>query len=403
MKFTTKLIAGLQLPAGKSDHLEWDQDITGLGLRLRAGGSRVWVFQYALGQKQRRMTLGSVSAMTLVQAREVAGRLSAQVHLGGDPAGQKAENQQRAAETFEAIARRYLAVRKLEMRSASYTEVERHLVKNAKPLHRFRFDAIDQRMVAARLLEIRQSSGLYEANRTRASLSAFYAWGMRHGLAKQNPVTHTAKFQEQSRDRVLNDTELTAVWRAAGDDQFAAIVRLLTLTGMRYDEVASVRWTEVDFAADVISLPRERVKNGRPHSVPMSAPVRAILQAQPRRMHSGTTRDLIFGFAQGGFRGTSHAKNALDARLVVGGTPVAAWRLHDLRRSVATGLQRLGTRVEIIEAVLNHMGGTRGGIVGVYQRHDFSAEKKIALDAWAAHLMRLIEGAETDNVVSLRA
>jgi Arm DNA-binding domain len=109
MKFTVKTTAALQLPSGKTDHVFWEDDFPGFGLRLREGGSRNWVFQYALGKKQRRMTLGSAAAVPLVKAREIASELHAKVRLGQDPAGQKAESKQQAAETFEAIAQKFLA------------------------------------------------------------------------------------------------------------------------------------------------------------------------------------------------------------------------------------------------------------------------------------------------------
>jgi integrase len=404
MKFTAKSIAALEPPAGKSDHVEWDDSFPGFGLRMRQGGSRMWIFQYALGKKQRRMTLGSASAMTLAKARDIASELHARVRLGQDPAGQKAESQLRAAETFEAIARRYLGVRKGEMRPGAYDEVERHLVKHAKPFHRYHLDGVDQRAIAARILELKETSGAVAANRVRSSLSAMYAWAMRQGLAKQNPVTNTSRFEERSRERTLSDGELAAIWRAAEDDMFGTILKLLMLTGQRLDEIASPRWSEIDLHAGVIVLPGERVKNGRQHQLPLSLPVRTILEGLPRRLNpDGTFRDLVFGIGQGGFAGSARAKTALEQRIAASaGKPIAPWRLHDLRRTFATGLQRLGVRLEVTESILNHVSGSRGGIIGVYQRHDWATEKRIALDAWATHLMRVIEGEGADNIVSLR-
>src|SRR5215472_2183293 len=116
MKLTVKSTPALQLPRGKTDHIFWDDAFPGFGIRLRAGGSRNWVFQYVLGERQRRMSLGSATAVPLVKAREIAGELHAKVRLGQDPAGQKAENQQRASETFEAIGRKFLAHQKGELR-----------------------------------------------------------------------------------------------------------------------------------------------------------------------------------------------------------------------------------------------------------------------------------------------
>jgi Arm domain-containing DNA-binding protein/integrase-like protein len=243
MKFTTKSIATLRLPGSKADHIEWDDDLPGFGIRLREGGSRNWVFQYALGEKQRRMSIGSAKAngLALVDARKTASELHAKVKLGQDPAGQKAEGQKRAAETFLAVARPYLAVRKQEMRSGSYSEVERHILKHCKPLHGLQFAGINQRTIAIRLNEIRESSGDVTANRVRSSLSTLYGWAMEQGIATQNPVALTGKNDEKSRERVLTDDELRVIWAEVGDDQYGSIVRLLMLTGQRADEMASVR------------------------------------------------------------------------------------------------------------------------------------------------------------------
>src|SRR5262249_26348585 len=156
------------------------------------------------------------------------------------------------------------------------------------------------------------------------------------------------------------DDELRAILTALGDDQFGAIVWLLALTGQRRSEIGSLRWSEVDLFRDagpLIRLPGERVKNGQPHSVPLSPPALAILKAQPRRLEAdGSPRDLIFGFGRGGFSDWSKAKIALDQRIA--GTGVRPWRFHDLRRTMSTVMHdRLGIMPHIVEAVLNHTGG----------------------------------------------
>jgi hypothetical protein len=137
MKLTKSVVAQLKLPPGKKDHLEWDDDIPGFGLRLRSQ-SKTWIFQYRLGAKQRRMKLGSASTLSDVgvqQVRKRAAQLHAEVTLGQDPQGQKIEDRARAAETFELGMRRFLQWKKDRLKARSYEEVERHLVKHAKPLH----------------------------------------------------------------------------------------------------------------------------------------------------------------------------------------------------------------------------------------------------------------------------
>jgi integrase len=199
------------------------------------------------------------------------------------------------------------------------------------------------------------------------------------------------------RDRVLNDQEATAIWRVAGEatHPFGTIVRLLMLTGQRREEVAGMMWAELSEDLATWTIPATRTKNGIPHFVPLSQPARELLHSlasdrleDVRGTHQPTKLALVFpGERNTPFSGWSKAKSALDAA-----SGVSGWWLHDLRRTLATGLQRLGVRLEVTEAVLNHLSGSRAGVVGIYQRHDWAEEKRSALDAWSAHLLAASEG-----------
>jgi integrase len=225
------------------------------------------------------------------------------------------------------------------------------------------------------------------------------------------------------RERVLNDDEIGEVWRAAGKaaSPYGIIIRLLILTGQRLGEVARMNWNEISDDLATWALPGERTKNGVPHVVPLSAPARDLLRALLPEGDKEAKRTLQDWHASGAlvlpggagtpFSGWSKAKARLDkgisdARVDAAGSrtpsPLVPWTVHDVRRSVATGLQRLGVRLEVTEAVLNHISGSRGGVAGVYQRHDWAAEKRAALDAWAAHVTAVVEGqSASDNVVVL--
>ena len=181
-------------------------------------------------------------------------------------------------------------------------------------------------------------------------------------------------------------------------------------------------WNEISDDLATWTLPRERTKNGTAHTVPLSAPARDLLRAllpkdanEAKRALSDqrATGALVLPGAVGTrFAGWSKAKRALDKAIIDARTKAAAartrpaplvpWNVHDLRRTVATGLQRLGIRLEVTEAVLNHISGSRGGIAGVYQRHDWAAEKRAALDAWSEHVVSILRGrTPTANVVTL--
>ena len=159
--------------------------------------------QYAIAGRTRRMVLGSLAMLDPSKARETAKDLLAKVRLGGDPAGEKIEGRARAAETMGAVLESYLTHQRQHLRPRSYVEVERHLRKHCRQLHGLQLAKIDRRAVAARIAAIAAKSGAVAANRTRASLQAFFAWCLREGLAESNPVVGTGRQPERSRERTL--------------------------------------------------------------------------------------------------------------------------------------------------------------------------------------------------------
>jgi integrase len=438
MKLTAKGIQGLKLPAGKTDQLFWDDDIPGFGLRVRAGGSRNWVFQYAIGKKQRRLSLGAAteeSFKTVRQKdeagkeviklgiRERADQLHARVKLGEDPAGDKTEARKRASDTFEIIAKQFLAAKKAGLRVGSYDQIRRHIETYARPLNGLQVAKITRRDIAALIGTVKENSGPVTSNRVRSILSDFFGWAMSEGIdgIENNPVIGTNKSEENPRERVLRDHELRAIWKHAGDDHYGSIIKLLMLTGQRADEIASLRWVErtvttlpekrltdtVKLPAvsiSAIELPAERTKNKKPHIVPLSAPADAILFAQPERANDdGSLREFVFGIGQQGFSGWSRCKERLDERIAEAvGEPLPHWTPHDLRRTMSTLMNdRLGILPHVVEAILNHISGSKGGVAGVYNKALYLRERLDALNLWADHLKSIIEGYE-NNVTPLR-
>jgi integrase len=220
---------------------------------------------------------------------------------------------------------------------------------------------------------------------------------MTEGLTDHNPVVGTRRREEASRSRVLSAEELRAVWRALANDEFSAIVRLLCLTGCRREEVGGLRWAEI--SDDKITLPAQRTKNKREHVIPLSTAAQAIIDAQPRRVG----REYVFGRGTGGFSGWSRCKARLDARLTeMTGKPLPGWTLHDIRRSCVTHMAELGVQPHIIEAVINHISGHKGGVAGVYNKASYEREKTAALATWADHLRTIVEGGER-RIIPLRA
>jgi len=418
MRLTAKNLQGLKLPADKTDHLFWDDDIPGFGLRVRAGGSRSWVFQYALGDKQRRLSLGAATPESFTKhkgpegtiklgIREQAAQLHAKVKLGHDPAGEKQQARKTSTDTFEEVAKRFLVFQKAHggkdskgLRQSSYIELERHLTKHAKALDRLLLDKIQQRDIASVISAVRTVHPV-TANRVRTSLASLFGWAISEGLITSNPVIGTKRTDEKSRDRVLDATELRLIWNALDDNHFGAIMKLLALTGQREAEIAGMRWYELK--DDVLVLPPERTKNHREHMVPLSEPAQAIIAEQPRRFdREGNLRELVFGFGQGPFSGWGKAMEILNKRIAEKtGHALPHWTPHDLRRSFATHASGLGIQPHIIEVILNHVSGFRAGVAGIYNRHAYDAEKRTALALWADHLLAIVENRES-NVTSLR-
>ena len=224
-----------------------------------------------------------------------------------------------------------------------------------------------------------------------------FAWGVERGLLEVNPcVGVRPPSKETSRERVLDDAELRALWAAAGEVgyPFGELVRMLVLTGARLREVAHARWSEVDLEAKLWTLPGLRTKNGVEHRIPLAPQAIAILESLPR--FDGC--DFLFTIsARLPFDSFERPKRRLDALMALE-TPFV---LHDLRRSCASGMGALGIAPHLIEAALNHRSGVIRGVARVYNRNTYEPEKRAALQRWADHIERLVTGAAPSNVIDL--
>jgi integrase len=232
------------------------------------------------------------------------------------------------------------------------------------------------------------------ANRVHAALSKFFNWLASRDVIVASPCAGVARpCKERSRDRFLSDDEIKSVWVAGNEIGGAAgaCIKILLLTGQRRGEVAGMRRAEID--KDIWILPPERTKNGKRHSVPLSRQAMAIVESS-LQIVGGV--DYVFPGARGGkLAGFSRIKAVLDARV----TFKERWTLHDLRRTVASGMARIGVPLPVIECVLNHRGESFAGVVGVYQRHDYAAERRTALQRWADHLDEVVSDKPADKIV----
>lgn len=408
---TVKQVEALQ-PRATAYEVKDDAE-AGLYVTVLPSGARSFVWRYRFHNKSKKLTFGPVS---LAEARKRA-RASRNLRDDGvDPAQQKqSERRARTAAARQAIQEAKtphddieslvgtFVERHHKATNRSWREAERVLKREIiGPWRGRRLSEISRADIHSLLDAIVDRPAPIVANRVLAHLRKLCRWALARGVIAHNPCDGlTRPTRETPRDRVLDDRELVLVWKAADviGWPFGALVKLLILTGQRRSEIAEGRWSEIDLTAGVWSLPADRVKNKRPHTVPLSAQAVDIIESLPRLgefLLTTNGRSAISGF--------SRAKRALDAAITKlnGGEPLSAFAIHDLRRSVASGLQRQGVALSVIEKILNHTSGSFAGIVGVYQRNAFEPEKRAALDAWGRHIARLVEGQEAAKVTTAR-
>jgi integrase len=374
------------------DRIIWDERMSGFGLRIRSGGHRTLIVQYKIGKQNRRINLGTVGKVDFEDARNHAREIFGDVARGGDPAEAKTESRKTAAHSLGATIPKYLDVRVGDMRESYWRATRSYLDKDWKPLHDTTLSKIDRAGVAGVLTAITEKSGPIAANRARSALSGLFAWAIGEGWCEENPVIGTNKRAEGApRERSLSDAEAAHVWLAAPDKDYGRLIKLILLTGCRRSELGRLKWSEVDLEARTITLPRERTKNHQEHVVPLSVPAMEILASVKDR-----GREHVFGRSHGrGFAGWAKAKQDLDAVLTLD----QPWTLHDLRRTVRTGLGKLGVQPHIAEAVLNHLPPK---LIRTYDRNTYADEKRSALDKWASHLKVCIAQATGANVTALK-
>jgi integrase len=393
MRLDAKTVAALDL-AGKRDAIFFDEELHGFGARLRASGDRVrrsWIAQYRADGRTRRVLIGSIEKVAPQDARRAARKVLAEVALGGDPQGTKAAARREAARTVRSAIDSYLEARQPELRPGSHRIARLYLTGSYfRPLHSLAVDDVTRTDVAAAVRAIVGKHSTVTAAAARRFLSAFFGWAVAEGLLGNGANPVDGSFSPEgpaARDRVLADGELAAIWHACLDDEFGKIVRLLILLGSRRQEVGGMRWGELDLDAAIWALPAARSKNRRAHTITLPPTALDILRSVPPR----SARDHLFGDrAVDGFTNWGSGKLELDRRLA--GAVKGPWRLHDVRRTVATGMADIGIEPHHVEAVLNHYGGHRAGIAGVYNRSGYERAVAAALVRWAEHVLALVEG-----------
>ncbi len=406
-----------------------DGGLPGLYLVVQPTGAKSWALRYRYSGKPRKLTLGAFPGIGLVAARDLARTAIRAVAEGRDPVETKREALQAAAaerDLFENVAAQFIdRYARRQTRESSWLETARLLGFRPKPGIQPKASApleatgagivakwkgrpvaeIALRDVIELLDGTVDRGAATMANRELAAVRRMFGWCVERGILDASPCAGVrAPTPERSRDRLLSDDEIRQFWESADAIgwPFGPLFKLLLLTGQRRDEVGEMRWREIDGDGRLWTLPRERVKSDRAHEVPLCDAAVAILAALPRV--SGPPGYVFTTNGETPVSGWSRAKNRLDKAMADAGMMGEPWRLHDLRRTAASGMARLAIDLPVIEKVLNHVSGSFAGVVGVYQRHGFADEKRRALDTWGAHVERVVQGQGADVVpIKLRS
>lgn len=395
-----------------------DPALSGLYLVVQPSGTKAWAARYRFAGKPAKLTLGRWPGMGLAEARAAAGDVLDRVARGIDPAADRRETKQR-----QELADRD----KVSSLIAEYGKRHLSAIKSGAHARQFldrfvipawgerQIQEITRRDVIDLIDGIMDSGRGTTANRVLAHTRAFLNWAASRDVIAASPAAGVKPpAREVSRDRVLSDGEVSLFWKACGNigQPWGPLGRFLLLTAQRLNEAAQITDGEID--GEVWRLPPGRVKNGRAHDVPLAPQALEVL-ASVKRLSDQQGRPCPFIFTTNGrsaVSGFHKARATIAAEMervanldLPDGSPsmvITPWGFHDLRRTAATGMARLGVAVRVTEAVLNHVSGTGAGIVGVYQRHDFADEKRAALNLWARHVASLV-GEEPSNVVPLVA
>lgn len=354
-----------------------DRHCPGFGIRVSPEGRKTFFASYRYGSKQRRLKLGVYPRITLAKARDKALDALRQVDEGIDPAGRRRQPGLIVEAVVADFIRQYA-----KPRNRNWRETERTLTRELVSL----FGQLDIRTVTRpHLLEIIDAAiergAHYQANRILATLRKLFGWCIERGIVETNPMHGLrAPTREQARDRVLDNDEVTRLVRACQADPypFGPFVLMLLATAQRRGELAEMRWSEINLETATWEIPAERSKNGKPHTVPLSSIALSILNTVPRFgscdfVFTTTRKSPVSGFSKM-LRRLAEASETSD------------WRLHDLRRTAASGMAKTGVAPHVVEKVLNHVSGTISGVAAVYNRYGYDTEKRDALNRWGTFL-----------------
>jgi len=395
----------------------WDEKLPGFGCRVFASGQRSFVVCYRLRGARRKywVTLGTYGLVTLEQARDKAEEMLAKAKLGEDPQADRkarAEAELKDAQVFRVkdLVQRYGAAlraglaagKRLRGRAATpayIADIELHLGRFAHHCGKQIADTVTRADVVTLLNDYIGQPSVHR--RMHGAIRGMFAWARQAELVANNPTADIETTTARPRERVLSPEELALIWHASG--HLAPIyrdgIRLMIATGQRRNEVAGMRWGEIDLKRGLWTLPGGRTKARRQHVIPLPPLAVAVLQARRKALRRvpGADHLVLPAISQDGnnvtsFSGFSWVKRAIDRQI---GIP--SWQLHDFRRSLVTHLAEKGADVAVLDSMLNHAASvTRGGVIGVYQKASLIEPMRKVMTIWDDLLTKALN---QDNVI----
>ncbi len=381
-KLTTKFIENLK--HNPSKRLEYrDELMPGLVLRVSKSGTKTFCLFKRISGKAQRVTIGRFGALTLSEARERVRTVLYEIETGKFQERTGIEVQ--SIPTLRDVIPDYIE-KHAKAQNRDWKRKEALLAKFAD-LHPKRIDQIKRADVVRECDKIYKTAPV-SANRALSHLKHLMNWCVDRGMIEASPIVGLKPpTKERPRERVLTDVELGALWIACDAEgyPFGDCMKLLILSGQRRAEVAEMRWSELDLEKRLWTLPSQRAKNGRQHTVPITNAMLDVLCRVPRFLGS----DYVFTTTgKSPVSGFGRLKDRLDKALPENTEP---WIIHDLRRTMSTNLAMLGVPQPVTEALLNHKTGVVSGVAAIYNVYSYADEKRQALDAWSRYLTSLVD------------
>jgi len=387
-KLTTKFIEARKPdPAKRVDYR--DTVVPGLVLRVNKSGTKTFSFHKRINGKMKRLTIGQFGPFSLIDARDRARQIHYEVETGRfeQNTGIEIEAKPTLGDVIPGYIEKHAKVHNRDWKR------KKALLEKFTTLHGMKIDEIKRADVVKACDTIHKNAPV-SANRALAHLKHLMGWCVERCMIEANPIAGMKPLsKEKPRERVLSDDELGALWTACDDEgyPFGDCMKLLMLSGQRRAEVAEMRWSELDFEKRLWTLPSQRAKNGRQHTIPITDTMLEFLRKVPKFIRS----DYVFTTTgKSPVSGFGRMKERLDKALPEGTEP---WIIHDLRRTMSTNMAMLGVPQPVTEALLNHKTGVVSGVAAIYNVYSYADEKREALGAWSQHMMKLV-GSNNDAI-----